>query len=243
MNSMTDVLRNSGELRRSGEYDLTFYWSGEDVPVSRRYELAFAFDEIASTIWGLPADFFRKVGPDLFSERDRVVVLSRQDKVIGFSVSRRLMVGDQPVLFRRYSCMYAADRGYGLYSALTAPVLEHEIAQKPGTLFLAWRTRNPVVWFKNAAMCRRVAPDLRDGRADSELTELALAVCRAVYPKAEVDPVTLTVNSVYPGNTGYQVQPRHPLPELDAIFMAHPGMESRHNALFGIGEIKSAPTR
>lgn len=243
MNSMTDVLRNSGELMRSGDYDLTFYWSGEDVPVSRRDDLAFAFDEIASTIWGLPADFFRKVGPDLFSERDRVVVLTREEKVVGFSVSRRIMIGNQPVLFRRYSCMYAADRGHGLYRALTAPVVEHEIAQKPCTLFLAWRTRNPVVWFKNAAMCTRIVPDLRDRCVDSELMDLALAVCREVYPRAEIDPVTLTVNSVYPGNSGYLEQPRHPLPELDAIFMAHPGIQSRHNALFGIGELKSASTR
>jgi len=99
------------------------------------------------------------------------------------------------------------------------------------------------VWFKNASMCTRVAPDLRDGRADSELTELALAVCREVYPDAAIDPVTLTVHSVYPGNSGYQEQPRHPLPELDAMFMAYPGIESRHNALFGIGEIARTPTR
>jgi hypothetical protein len=243
MNSMTGVQRNSGELMRSGDYDLTFYWSGEDVPVSRRLELAFAFDEIASTIWGLAPDFFRNVGPDLFSERDRVVVLSRRNKIIGFSISRRIIIGVQPVLFRRYSCMYAADRGNGLYGVLTAPVVEREAAQHSGTLFLAWRTRNPIVWFKNAAMCTRVAPDLRDGRADSELTELALAVCREVYPDAAIDPVTLTVHSVYPGNSGYQVQPRHPLPEFDAMFMAYPGIESRHNALFGIGEIARTPTR
>jgi hypothetical protein len=238
---MIDVLRNSADHMRSGKYDLTFYWSGQDVPISCRHELAFAFDEIASTIWGLPGDFFRKIGADLFSERDVVVVLSREGNVIGFSISRRLIIDDQAILFRRYSCMYAADRGNGLYRALTAPVVEHEAAKQRSALFLAWRTRNPVVWFKNASMCTRVAPDLLGGRADAEMEGLALAVCREIYPKSEIDPVTLRVNSVYPGNSGYQAQPHHPDPNLDAIFMAHPAAQSPHDALFGIGELKGRP--
>jgi hypothetical protein len=226
---------------RYGGYELTFYRSGAEVPLPSRPGLAQSFDEIASTIWGIDKDFFRKVGPDLFTEQDRVVVVvNRRGKVVGFSISRRIAIADRIVLFRRYTAMYPGDQGRGLYGVLTAPVLNYESHRQRGSLYLAWRTRNPVVWFKNAAMCSRVAPNILEGRSDADLIELALAVCHEVYPKAQIDPATLTIGSVYPGDSGYRTQPRHPNKELDATFGAHPAIRNPHDALFGIGEVRIA---
>lgn len=219
-------------------YTVRMFMPGNAVDVHWRPRLVSTFDSIASTIWNFGPDLFGKIKHDLFTEHDRVALMYLESELVGFSVSRAFNIEGESVLFRRFTCILEEHRGKGLYRTATRQVLSYQSGRSSRPLYLGWRTRNPIVWYENAQLCCRVCPDIAADHDDHDLKALAVKACRAIYPTYETDPESLAVKLVYPGDTGYSVQPQHADQELNARFASHPGVRDPHGAVFSLGQVR-----
>lgn len=229
---------DSEDRIQRGAYTLEFHWDAGAVPSPRQRVLAGVFDDMATKVWGIDESFFRGIGDDLFTGNDELALVIHQDVVVGFSIYRRLTICGKPIIFQRYTCIDGAHQGRGAYSAISRKVLARAKAGTTGPVYFSWRTRNPIIWFRNAAFCRSIVPDLSRCSLNDNLAGLALLVGHEIYPGSVIDPVTLVVHAVYPGGSGYRNQPHHPDPTLDELFFSASALLDDQNSLLGLGELQ-----
>jgi hypothetical protein len=223
----------------NAQYDLQVVRDASRLTAAEQAALARQFDLINDGIWDKDPSEFRNIANSLFTPADGVVLLhTASGDAVGFSVYRRITVGQLPALFLRYVNVAPAHHGNGLLGKLMTRIISAERGQFFSTkVFCCWRTRNPVLYFTGRKMSARIVPDLVLQGRDQELIEMGITAARAVYPSSELDADTFCMRLAYPPGHKLKQPQRWRDRQLNDTFYSHPALQDARSALFCFAEL------
>lgn len=167
-----------------------------------------------------------------------VILVIEGDEVTGFSIYRRFGLDRLQGIYRALTLIAPEHQGRGLYRVIREAILPDEVlVVGPRPFYYAWRTRNPVVWFANARLCKRLVPRLGVGVTDADLVELAVQAAELLLPGQPIERPSLIMRAVYRPRCCGAEQP-HPNASLDAEFRAGAGFVGSGDAVFAFGELR-----
>jgi hypothetical protein len=167
-----------------------------------------------------------------------IVLAARGHETVGFSIYRRFCIDEAHGVYRALTLIAPDHQGRGLYGAIRKCVLPDEVADAGyPSFYYAWRTRNPIVWFANARLCRRVVPGLGEVQPDPQLFELARKAAALLLPGRVLEVPAMVMRAVYRPRCCGSEQ-RHPDARLDAQFRASSRLSDSGDALFAFGELR-----
>lgn len=223
----------------NAHYDLQVIRDASSLSAGEQAALALKFDTINDGIWDKDPSEFRNIASSLFTSADGVILVhAASGNAVGFSVYRRMTVGQSPALFLRYVNVAPAHHGNGLLGRLMSRIISAERGQFFSTeVFCCWRTRNPVLYFTGRKMSARIVPDLVLKTRDQELVAMGITAARAVYPSSELDPETFCMRLAYPPGHRLKQPQRWQDQHLDDTFYSHPAFDDTRSALFCFAEL------
>jgi hypothetical protein len=172
-----------------------------------------------------------------FCEGYGLVLVTDKQKTIAFSVYRLLEIDGIPVIYRSGTEVLPEYQGQGLYGFITKNILRSIFAddQSRDRIYYCWRTRNPIVWKINSALCTKIVPDLIGGDSSKELENACHQIAATLYPDAQLEMPHMLMRGVY-GHITYHSEPKHSSAmEVNAAIEAV--APNSADAIFSLGEI------
>ena len=148
---------------------------GSEVPEARRDFLLDRIERIMASNWHFTKRHWsREDSP--FHDAYGLIFASTDAEIVGYSIYKRAVLDGTPALYRAGAAVAASHQRYGFYRRMSQAMLTTEWSARPGVeeMYLAWRTRNPLVWAANARLCQAVVPSILDGQVDAKLQDACL---------------------------------------------------------------------
>src|SRR5206468_216060 len=119
-----------------------------------------------------------------------LVFASANAEIVGYSIYKRLVLDGTPALYRAGAAVAVSHQRYGFYRMMSQAMLTTEWSARPGVeeMYLAWRTRNPIIWAANARLCKAVVPSILEAQVDAKLQDVCLRLARQLYPDCPIEP-------------------------------------------------------
>lgn len=171
---------------------------GSEVSEARRDVLLDDIARIMASNWRFTQRHWSREDSPFHHEYG--LVFARQNgEVVGYSIYKRLMLDGIPALYRAGTAVAASQQRHGFYRRMSETILTAEWNAMPdvNTIYLAWRTRNPVIWAANARLCQAVVPAIESGLVDATLHEACLRLARQLYPNCPIEPPAMIMRDVY----------------------------------------------
>jgi hypothetical protein len=216
-------------------YACTVLPNGADVPPDQRTAILGTFDEIMDELWHKDPLLFRNQEKRLFADDHGFVIVSLDARAVGFLLYRRLTVGGEHVLYRSATHVRRAHHGRGLNRLMSERLLSLEYGEgTDGPVYIAWRTRNPIVWDWNRRLCSRVVPDLVTGDNDPALVPRCVRAAGVLFPHLTVELPSMIMRGAYPLLSVREPQ-HHRDRRLDALFFENTSLANSDDAIFSFG--------
>jgi len=210
---------------------------GSAVPEARRDVLLDRIARIMASNWHFTQRHWsREDSP--FHDEYGLVFASQHADIVGYSIYKRVVLDGTPALYRAGAAVAASHQRFGFYRMMSQAILTTEWSARPGVeaMYLAWRTRNPLVWAANARLCTAVVPSIVDGQVDAKLQEACLRLARQLYPDCPIEPPAMIMRDVYAHLTYIREpydQVASPISAWYAAVVPHPG-----DAVFSVGTVQ-----
>jgi len=166
-----------------------------------------------------------------------LVLVTDNQKTVAFSVYRIFELNGVPVIYRSGTEVLPEYQGQGLYALITKNILKSmfEGSSSCDRIYYCWRTRNPIVWKVNSALCTKLVPNLIGGDRDEELENAGSQIAGILYPGTPLEMPAMLMRGVY-GHITYHFAPKHASAILvnAAIEAVAPNSA---DAIFSLGEI------
>ena len=196
-------------------FEFTFHPELSAIPPAERSALAETFDRLAETIWRKDDRFWREF-PDLWSDMMGSVLARADGELVGFFLYQRLVVDDKSIFYIHGINVHPRLQSSGLQAQLWAKAVPYEVARaRGGTIYLAARTRNPLVLAIASRICSKIVPGPDPENDDPALRALALRVSEALYPGVHVEQPLMIIRDAYT-NFSYLWPQHHRNREVDA---------------------------
>lgn len=197
------------------------------------------FDAIANLIWHKPPDIFQRLEAWLSSRETGLLLAWHETELVGFSLYRRLGLGEDLVLYRETTNVMPGAQGRGVWTSFTRRLLSDVSRAAPRrAVHLAFRTRNPVIYTANYRYCEAIVPDVFRGSPAASLLDLAARTAERLYPHLPLDRSAMVMPGAYAG-CAYREEPRHRDPRVTARFRGIPGLAPPDAALFVLGRVRA----
>jgi hypothetical protein len=210
---------------------------GSAVSEARRDVLLDGIARIMASNWHFTQRHWsREDSP--FHDEYGLVFASQHAEMVGYSIYKRVALDGTPALYRAGAAVAASHQREGFYRRMSQAILTTEWSAKPDgeEMYLAWRTRNPLIWAANARWCTAVVPAIVEGPVDAKLQEACLRLARQLYPDCSIEPPAMIMREVYAHLT-YLREPydqvASPISAWYAAVVPHPG-----DAVFSVGTVQ-----
>lgn len=201
----------------SRTFDFAFHPELSAIPPAERPALAETFDRLAETIWQKDERFWREF-PDLWSDRMGSVLARTDGELVGFFLYERVVVDDKSIFYIHGINVHPRLQSSGLQGQLWTKAVPYEAAHaRAGTIYVAARTRNPLILAIISRICSKLIPGPDPVNDDPELRTLALRVSETLYPGVRVEQPLMIIRDAYT-NFSYLQPQHHRDRELDAKF-------------------------
>src|SRR5262249_55888567 len=134
-----------------------------------------------------------------FHDEYGLVFASKDAEVVGYSIYKRALLDDTPALYRAGAAVRVSHQREGFYRRMSQAMLTTEWSARPGVeeMYLAWRTRNPLIWLANARLCQAVVPSIVDGHVDAKLQDVCVRLAHQLYPDCPIEPPAMIMRNAY----------------------------------------------
>ena len=240
---MQGYLSSADRFVTTRGFDVLVLNGADRLSPGERIKILDIYDSVCDEIWMKPPGWFREHGHDLFPPGCDILIITQEDRPIGFSVVRMLDLCGRNVLFRWFTNIRPAYQKAHILGDITAFLWDRHLKRCGHLPFDAFRTRNPIRWDFSRRFFKRVAPDVLSDECDEELYSIGSELARVLYPDAKFDPQTLAVHDAYEDGVGYQ-KPYHLRdPAHDEKFYRHPGVANPNGAVIFVGELDNTIAR
>ena len=171
---------------------------GSEIPEARRDFLLGRIASIMASNWHFTQRHWsREDSP--FHDEYGLVYASTNAEIVGYSIYKRVVLDGTPAVYRAGAAVLVSHQREGYYQMMSQAILTTEWSARPGVeeMYLAWRTRNPLIWAANARLCQAVVPSIVDGQGDAKLQEVCLRLARQLYPDCPIKPPAMIMRNVY----------------------------------------------
>ena len=171
---------------------------GSEVPEACRDFLLDRIERIMASNWHFTKRHWSREDPP-FHDAYGLVFASTDAEIVGYSIYKRVVLDGTPALYRAGAAVAASHQRYGFYRRMSQAMLTTEWSARPGVeeMYLAWRTRNPLIWAANARWCQAVVPSILDAQVDAKLQDACLRLARKLYPDCPIEPPAMIMRAVY----------------------------------------------
>ncbi|HXO67981.1 MAG TPA: hypothetical protein VN838_03370 [Bradyrhizobium sp.] len=216
--------------------EIEVWKNSTDIQGERREKLISEFDSIADRIFKKEPAALKQLEAFFFNETTGVALASDSDRLVGYNIYKRLQMSGKTVLYSAVTNVRPEYQSGGLRRRFLKSVLRSELnSNDPGSVFLAFRTRNPIIWHVFSQCCDPLVPNYRAGSTiDEELVDLGVAVAKEIFPKLEVERPTMIMRNAFDW-ISYQSQPLHKDPEINQAFFKD---LSGTDGIFAIGKAR-----
>jgi hypothetical protein len=210
---------------------------GSEVPEARRDFLLDCIARIMASNWHFTKRHWsREDSP--FHDDYGLVFASKDAEIVGYSIYKRVVLDGTPALYRAGAAVAASHQRYGFYRGMSQTMLTTEWSARPGAeeMYLAWRTRNPLIWVANARLCQAVVPSTVDGQVEAKLKEVCLRLARQLYPDCPIEPPAMIMRGVYEHLTYISEPYDHFASPISAWYAAV--VPNPSDAVFSVGTVQ-----
>jgi hypothetical protein len=210
---------------------------GSEIPEARRDFLLDRIESIMASNWHFTKRHWsREDSP--FHDEYGLVFASTNAEIVGYSIYKRLVLDGTPALYRAGAAVAVSHQRDGFYRRMSQAILTTEWSARPGVeeMYLAWRTRNPLIWAANARLCKAVVPSIVDGQMDAQFQEVCLRLAHQLYPDCPIEPPAMIMRNVYEHLTYIDEPYDHfasPISAWYANAVPNPG-----DAVFSVGTVQ-----
>ena len=210
---------------------------GSEVPEARRDFLLDRIARIMASNWHFTKRHWSREDPP-FHDAYGLVFASTDTEIVGYSIYKRVVLDGTPALYRAGAAVAASHQRYGFYRMMSQAMLTTEWSARPGVeeMYLAWRTRNPLIWAANARLCQAVVPSIVDGQVDAKLQEACLRLARQLYPDCPIEPPAMIMRDVYEHLTYIREPYDHFASPISAWYAAV--VPNSGDAVFSVGIVR-----
>jgi hypothetical protein len=210
---------------------------GSEVPETQRAVLLDGIARIMASNWHFTQRHWSHEDSP-FHDEYGLVFASQNGEMVGYSIYRRLDLDNTPTLYRAGTAVAASHQRHGFYRRMSQAMLTTEWNDRPdvNAMYLAWRTRNPIIWQANALLCQATVPAIMGRPVDADLQKACLHLARQLYPNCPIEPPAMIMRDVYAHLTYIREPSEHDASPVSAWLAAsvpHPG-----DALFSVGILR-----
>jgi hypothetical protein len=211
---------------------------GCDVEPPRRKSLLEQINSIYAENWVVSSPHWSE-SHSPFRDDLGMMLIWQESVLCAYTIYQRFKIGERPVIYRSATVIKPAHQRRGLYHRLNEFAVSDETVEAVGqdAAFMAWRTRNPIVWYTLSGLCGRVAPSLNGGTENADdLVEIASELCAQLYPRQTLQLPSLIMPDVY-GHLTYRHEPTmSSQPRLNAWFSSN--LNTTRDSVFSVGELR-----
>ncbi len=228
-------------MSRHADGTIEMIRDGSSVPESRRDVILDDIARIMSSNWHSTQRHWTRADSPFHG--DHGLLLAHVDgQAVGYSIYKRVTHDGTLALYRAGAAVVASHQRGGHYRRMSEAMLAAEWNAHPeaARLYLAWRTRNPLIWEANARCCVAVAPSIADGQTDTALEAAGLRLARSLYPDCPIAPPAMVMRDVY-SHLAYLHEPYDQVTSPVASWYAA-AVPDPADAVFSIGIVRRPGT-
>lgn len=179
------------------EEGLTYFRFGSLVPAEERDGILEAIEKIMATNWSFTRRHWSHEDSP-FHQEYGIILQKVAGRCVAYSIYKRLEVEGRKIIYRAGAAVASEHHRKKMYSLMTRAILNMEYRQGAvEPVFLAWRTRNPLVWLHNSALCKAVVPSPYQTGTEMDLVELCRGLSEALYPGVSLHLPYMVMSDVY----------------------------------------------